>query len=97
MRSVSHPHRLLFRYAHVNPECLETSPTNVWWHEWQASGASTEHAQAVVERHADYDGLAVVWGIGHFHQTVEECAEACRKYVPSLQQGGKHVLAFSCY
>lgn len=42
----------------------------------------------MVEQNADYDGLAVVWGIGHFTQTVEECAEACRSYKPALQQGG---------
>ncbi|DBA76497.1 TPA: hypothetical protein ACH3X2_008559 [Trebouxia sp. C0005] len=75
-------------YAHVNPECLEASPTNTWWHEWQSSGASKEHAQAVLEQHADYDGLAVVWGIGHTTQTAEDCAEACRSYSPTLQQGG---------
>ena len=80
---------LLPRYAHVNPECLEASPTNTWWHEWQSSGASKEHAQAVLEQNADYDGLAVVWGIGHTTQTAEDCAEACRSYSPTLQQGGE--------
>ena len=72
----------------MDPECLEASPTNTWWHEWQRSGASKEHAQAVLEQHADYDGLAVVWGINHFTQSAEDCAEACRSYIPALQQGG---------
>lgn len=75
-------------YAHVSPECLESSPTNTWWHEWQQSGASKEHASAVLEEHANYDGIAVVWGIGHFTPTAEDCAEACRSYEPPLQHGG---------
>ncbi len=43
----------------------------------------------MLEQHADYDGLAVVWGIGHTTQTAEDCAEACRSYSPTLQQGGE--------
>ena len=67
---------------------MEQSPTNSWWQEWRQSGASKQHAEAVVEEHADYDGVAVVWGIGHFTQTVEECAEACRTHEPRLHLGG---------
>lgn len=68
---------------------MEQSPTNMWWQEWRQSGASKQHAEAVLEEHADYDGIAVVWGIGHFKQTVDECAEACRTYEPRLNLGGQ--------
>lgn len=85
------------RYAHVSPECMERSPTNMWWQEWRQSGASKQHAEAVVEEHADYDGIAVVWGIGHFKQTVEGCAEACRTYESHLQLGGQAVYRFLHY
>lgn len=81
-----------FRYAHVSPECLEGSPTNTWWQEWRSSGASKQHAEAVLEQHADYDGIAVVWGIGNFRQTAEDCAEACRTYAPHLHNGGQTTL-----
>lgn len=89
----------VLRYAHVSPECIEQSPTNMWWQEWRRSGASKQHAEAVLEEHADYDGIAVVWGIGHFKQTVEECAEACRTYEPRLNLGGQpaHRLLEPCY
>lgn len=46
----------------------------------------------MLEQHADYDGLAVLWGIGHTTQSVEDCAEACRSYIPALQQGGELAL-----
>lgn len=73
----------------MSPECLEGSPTNTWWQEWRQSGASKQHAEAVLEQHADYDGIAVVWGIGHSKQTAEDCAEACRTYEPRLHNGGQ--------
>ena len=67
-------------YAHVKPDCLDNSPTNVWWQR-----AKPTKADLVVhlEHHADYDGLAVAWGIGNTKASVEECARACKDHVPS--------------
>lgn len=31
---------------------------------------------------ADYDGLAVAWGVGNKKRTLEECARACKEHVP---------------
>lgn len=76
------------RYAHVDPNCLEASPTNVWWHEWMQSGGARQHGAAVIDMNTDYDGLAVVWGIGHYTSSVEQCAEACRTYTPGPEFGG---------
>jgi hypothetical protein len=52
------------RYAHVVPECLETSPTTVYWRKWMREGGTPEALVAHIEHFADYDGLAVGWGIG---------------------------------
>jgi len=49
-------------YAHVSPPCLLQSPAMVWWKETQPA---PEDLVVHIERHADYDGLAVRWGIGH--------------------------------
>ena len=67
-------------YAHVKPDCLDKSPTNVWWQR-----AKPTKADLVVhlEHHADYDGLAVAWGIGNTKASIEECARACKDHVPS--------------
>ena len=42
-------------YAHVKPECLETSPTNLWW---QVNKPKPDDLDIHIERGADYDGLA---------------------------------------
>lgn len=52
------------RYAHVIPSCLEQSPTNQYWKKWVESGGTPQQLVAHIERNADYDGLAVGWGIG---------------------------------
>ncbi|KAL4430553.1 hypothetical protein ABPG77_005793 [Micractinium sp. CCAP 211/92] len=66
-------------YAHVEPPCLEGSPTNKWW---QENKPRPDDLDIWIEREADYDGLAVGWGIGNTKASIEECAEACRQHVP---------------
>lgn len=66
-------------YAHVKPECLYSSPTAKWWN---TTAPKPEDLDVHLERYADYDGVAVKWGIDHKHETVESCAQACRDHVP---------------
>lgn len=75
--------RVCCRYAHVNPTCLENSPTNSWHKRYEAAGGRHEDLVAHIEERADYDGLAVRWGINHKTESVEECAEACRNHKPN--------------
>eukprot|EP00884_Botryococcus_braunii_P023092 jgi/Botrbrau1/9467/Bobra.0252s0088.1 len=77
-------------YAHVVPACLESSPTNTYWKKWVASGGTPDQLVVHIERNADYDGLAVGWGIGNTKATVEECAEACRNHKPGPHVGGPY-------
>lgn len=42
-------------YAHVEPPCLEASPTNKWWQEVKPS---PDDLDVHIEKNADYDGLA---------------------------------------
>lgn len=48
-------------YAHVKPECLEDSPTNLWW---QQHKPSPDDLDIHIERLADYDGLAGALSFG---------------------------------
>mmetsp|Transcript_1104 Transcript_1104/g.3307 ORF Transcript_1104/g.3307 Transcript_1104/m.3307 type:complete len:89 (+) Transcript_1104:177-443(+) len=41
-----------------------------------------------MEEEADYDGLAVGWGINNKKQSALECAEACRNHRPGPHVGG---------
>eukprot|EP00854_Cymbomonas_tetramitiformis_P001395 gene1395-1998_t len=66
-------------YAHVDIPCLESSIT--------AKDHPTDPTErlrmaAHIEDHADYDGLAVVWGIGNKKPSAEACADACRRHQP---------------
>ncbi|EFN55718.1 hypothetical protein CHLNCDRAFT_134029 [Chlorella variabilis] len=72
-------------YAHVVPSCLEESPTNKWW---QENKPQPDDLDIHIERHADYDGLAVGWGIGNTKGSIEECAEACRQHKPKGPSDG---------
>lgn len=67
-------------YAHVEPPCLEQSPTNQWYID---NKPGPEDMDIYFEKEADYDGMAVGWGIGNTKQSVEECGEACRQHKPS--------------
>lgn len=69
------------------PKCLEGSPTAVWWAEYYASGGKQSDLVSHIEVGADYDGLAVVWGIGNNKTSPEECAEHCRRHMPHVVQG----------
>ena len=74
-------------YAHVKPECMVASPTAAWWRQFKPR---PDDLNIHIERHSDYDGVAVGWGIGNTKETIEECAEACRQHVPQNDgaQGG---------
>jgi hypothetical protein len=66
-------------YAHVEPDCLERSPTAVLYLRLLAEGTPLV---PFVEERADYDGLAVRWGIGNKKSNANECQEACRRCGP---------------
>lgn len=75
-------------YAHVDPACLETSPTAKWWTGWIGDGGTPDELQVHFEYEADFDGLAVGWGINNKKATAQECAEACRNHRPGPHVGG---------
>lgn len=66
-------------YAHVDVECLRKSPTAQWYFQFRPE---PDDLVVFVDREADYDGLAVSWGIGNTKASVEECAETCRQHRP---------------
>ena len=84
-------------YAHVDPECLERSPTAAAWRaaarEAVAAGAKLSSApyehEIHTERHASYDGLAVAWGLTHMQPSAEACAAACAAHVPGPGGGAQ--------
>jgi len=71
-------------YAHVEVPCLERSPTAL---QYTALVRSRERLEAHAEAGADYDGLAVRWGIGHTVPTWEACERACRDHDPANASG----------
>lgn len=58
-------------YTSVSKECLMQSPTFQQY--TKPNVALVPH----IERHADYDGLAVAWGINNKVANVEGCAQQC--------------------
>ncbi len=76
------------RYAHVVPQCLIDSPSAKWWFDWEATGGKPEDLVVHIELHADFDGLAVGWGIGNKKASAEECGEACRAHRRNPKGGG---------
>lgn len=77
-------------YAHVNNTCLLNSPTARWWRAAAAEvgvAGMAARSQVHIERHADYDGLAVRWGIDHKMDSVEACAQACLQHQPVKDSG----------
>jgi hypothetical protein len=55
-------------------------------------GGKQSDLVAHIEEAADYDGLAVVWGIKNTKKTAEECAEHCKRHMPKQVAGGVHGL-----
>ena len=53
------------RYAHVSPPCLIDSPTNRWHAAYLEAGGSNSDLLVHIDYRADYDGLAVAWGINN--------------------------------
>jgi hypothetical protein len=52
-------------------------------------GGKQSDLVAHIEEAADYDGLAVVWGIKNTKKTAEECAEHCKRHMPKQVAGEK--------
>ncbi|KAL6771610.1 hypothetical protein ACKKBG_A27080 [Auxenochlorella protothecoides x Auxenochlorella symbiontica] len=78
------------QYANVQESCLLASPVARWWREARAElgpAALTASMRVHIERRADYDGMAVRWGIGHTQPSVEACAHACLTHEPVPQSG----------
>ena len=95
-RDLAQTQSLVCRYAHVVPQCLVDSPSAKWWSDWEASGGNPDDLVMHIERHADFDGLAVGWGIGNKKASVEECGEACRAHRRN-PQGGRSDLRVGCF
>ena len=68
-------------------KCLYDSPSALWWIDWKAHGGQVADLEVHIDRNADYDGLAVAWGIGNTKLRVEECGEACRAHKPNPDGG----------
>ncbi len=51
------------------------------------TNACDDNLQAHIEEAADYDGLAVVWGIGNKKATAEDCAAQCFSHRPGVVPG----------
>jgi len=62
-------------YAHVNETCLRQSPTATGYKK-----GIDPTITARIDRFADYDGIAVKWGIDNKVSSVEECAEQCMAF-----------------
>lgn len=75
------------RYAHVNATCLEQAPLARWYREFEAAGGRFEDMVVHLEPAADFDGLAVFWGIGNTKTTAEECAKHCWEHRPHTVGG----------
>jgi hypothetical protein len=52
---------------------LYASPAAKWWQAWEAGGGRREELAVHIERNADFDGLAVAWGIGNTKVGCERC------------------------
>jgi hypothetical protein len=78
-------------YADTSPECLLRSPTARWTLRRAAvvaAGGALPPLEAHLDREADYDGLAVVWGVGHKAVSLEDCAARCAAHVPDPSGDG---------
>ena len=74
-------------YAHVDAACLDNSPTAAWWRQWKEAGGVEQHMAIHLEQEADYDGLAVTWGVGNKMPSAWHCGDACRRHVPGTVPG----------
>ena len=91
---------MAYRYAHVNSSCLEESPTAIWHRRWLAAGGSNQDLVAHVEAGADYDGLAVEWGINNKKGARHLCSQHLslsvrRAYKGSSVRGISYVATMS--
>lgn len=72
-------------YASVDRNCLIESPTATWFME-NVYG-NKDMLQIHIEKNADYDGIAVRWGLGNKVAHVEECAQMCLDHKVNLEDG----------
>lgn len=68
----------------LTPPCLRYARCAQWW---QRTKPGPSDLEAHYEEHADYDGLAVQWGIGNSKKSLQDCAQACKDYVPTGNGG----------
>ena len=78
-------------YSHVEPKCIAKSPTALLYKKLFEEGTKLV---AYHDLAADYDGLGVKWGIGHYKATWQECEEACRSFNPKT--GGGPFVGLPC-
>ncbi|KAG1671874.1 hypothetical protein FOA52_003441 [Chlamydomonas sp. UWO 241] len=74
-------------YSHVVPKCLEDSPTAKWWAAYYKAGGRQRDLVVHIEKNAEFDGLAVAWGLGNKKATAEECAAQCLAHMPGQIDG----------
>ncbi|KAF8065837.1 wdr3 [Scenedesmus sp. PABB004] len=69
-------------YTKLNVTCLRASPTARWF----AGAASSRAARRALVVHAEvaasYDGIALVWGVGHKADGPQDCAARCWAHRP---------------
>ncbi len=69
------------------PKCLEDSPTAKWYLDYYARGGKQTELIVHIEKGADFDGLAVAWGLGNKKASAEECAKQCLEHMPGKVDG----------
>eukprot|EP00775_Hariotina_reticulata_P013419 gene13419-13547_t len=74
-------------YTHINVTCLKRSPTARYYQEYLAAGGHLQDMVVHIEQHADYDGVAVRWGIKHKFKSILACAKACWQHQPGTVDG----------
>lgn len=78
-------------YAHVDPECLNKSPTNTAYSQFLKMsvglGTGPPDWKKITLEHSDVDGLAVGWGIGNKKESTQECEKACVEHSPEWLGG----------
>jgi len=55
---------------------------------YYARGGKQGALKAHIEPAADYDGLAVYWGINNTKASAEDCAKQCLEHMPNRNGGG---------
>ena len=83
----------------MNASCLRASPTARWWQAAAGKGQLGERGalEAHVEERADYDGVAVKWGLGNKAASAAACGQACLDHVPAADVPGAPLAEALCW